>query len=369
MAPRRRSSKTSDFPENLYINGIYYRYRHPQTGEYHQMGTDKKLAIQAARKLNAQLMPGNDLVRRVLGEHHFTWANLVERYQRERQAAEGKKASTTKEENYRLQHIADGLGMFALEDTTQRLLSDWLDKNYSNNAYTKHRGTLIKLMDFAIAKGMFPDGQQNLAASTLIEREAPKVRKILTIEQFNAIHARAEPWLQVAMELALVTTQRRGDLIRMKYSDITDGHLFVVQNKTEKHGERAHLKIAIGDTLRSIISRSRDLPPLSPFLIHRVPDRRVKFEGQEHHSQVRDQTLTKAFSRARDACEIFRGIPVEQRPTFHEIRGLGGAQYLAQGYSQEYVNLLMGHTTMKMTKEYTDQHGNWTECKADLKLG
>lgn len=369
MAPRRRSSKTSDLPENLYLNGIYYRYRHPQTGEYHQMGTDKKLAIQAARKLNAQLMPGNDLVRRVLGEHHFTWANLVERYQRERQASEGKKASTTKEENYRLQHIADGLGMHALEDTTQRLLSNWLDNNYANNAYTKHRGTLIKLMDFGIAKGMFPDGQQNLASATLIEREAPKVRKVLTIEQFNAVRARAEPWLQVAMDLALVTTQRRGDLIKMKFSDIRDGYLYVVQNKTEKHGHRAHLRIAVGDTLAGIISRSRALPPLSPFIVHRVPDRKVSFEGQEHHSQVRDQTLTKAFARARDACEVFKGIPVEERPTFHEIRGLGGAQYLAQGYGKEYVNLLMGHTTMKMTEGYTDQHGNWTECKADLRIG
>lgn len=369
MAPRRRSTKTSDLPENLYLNGIYYRYRHPQTGEYHQMGTDKKLAIQAARKLNAALMPSNDLVRRVLGDSGFTWAQLVDRFKLERQEREGKKASTTKEENYRLRHIAEGLGRVALEDTTQRLLSDWLDQNYTNNAYTKHRGTLVKLMDYGIAKGMFPDGQQNLAAATLPEREAPKSRRVLTIEQFRAIHSVADPWLQVAMDLALVTTQRRGDLIKMRFTDIRDGHLYVVQNKTEKHGERAHLRIAIGETLASIIATARTLPPLSPFIIHRVPDRKVRFEGQEHYSQVRDQTLTKAFARARDLCEEFKGMQIEERPTFHEIRGLGGAQYLAQGYSKEYVNLLMGHTTMKMTEGYTDQHGNWTECAADLKLG
>lgn len=368
MAPRKRSSKTSDLPENLYLNGIYYRYRHPQTGEYHQMGTDKKLAIQAARKLNAQLMPSNDLVRSVLGDTRFSWAQLVGRFKTERQEREGKKARTTSEENYRLQHVVDGIGHVALEDTTQRLLSEWLDKNYVNNAYNKHRGTLIKLMDFGIAKGMFTDGQQNLAAATLPEREAPKVRKVLTIEQYRAIYAKAEPWLQVAMDLALVTTQRRGDLIKMKFTDIRDGFLYVVQNKTEKHGERAHLRIAVGDTLASIISRSRALPPLSPFIIHRVPDRRIRFEGQEHHSQLRDQTLTKAFGRARDLCEEFQGMPMAERPTFHEIRGLGGAQYLAQGHSKEYVNLLMGHTTMKMTEGYTDQHGNWTECKAELKI-
>lgn len=135
-------------------------------------------------------------------------------------------------------------------------------------------------MNFAIAKGIFPDGQQNLAASTLVEREAPKARKVLTIEQFNFIHAQASTWLQVTMELALVTTQRRGDLTRMKFSDIKDGFLHVVQNKTEKHGIRAHLRIAIGEILASVISKYRALPPLSPFLIHGLPDRRVTFEGQ-----------------------------------------------------------------------------------------
>ena len=333
------------------------------------MGTDKKTAIAAARKLNAQLMPSNDLVRKVMGDNRFSWAQLVERFKSERQEREGKKPRTVEEENWRLKHIVDGLGKIALEDTTQRLLSDWLDKNYANNAYNKHRGTLVKLMDFGIAKGMFPDGQQNLAAATLPERETPKVRTVLTIEQFRAIHAKAEPWLQVTMELALVTTQRRGDLIKMKFTDIRDGFLYVIQNKTEKHGERAHLRIAVSDTLAGIISRSRALPPLSPFIVHRKPDRNVRFKGQESYGQVRDQTLTNAFARARDLCDEFKDVPMAERPTFHEIRGLGGAQYLAQGYSKEYVNLLMGHTTMKMTEEYTDQHGNWTVCAAELRIG
>ena len=351
------------------MNGIYYRYRHPNTGEFHQMGTDKVKAIQAARKLNSYLSPNTDLVRTVLGDNRFTWDQLVARFKLERQEKEGKKARTTIEENYRLQHIEKGIGKVALEDTTQRMLSEWLDKNFSNNAYTKHRGTLIKLMNFGIAKGMFPDGQVNLAAATLTEREEPKIRQVLTIDQFRDIRELCAPWVQVAMDIALVTLQRRSDLIKMKYTDIRDGYLYVVQSKTEAHGLSAHLRIKIGDSLSEIISRSRALPPLSPFIIHRIPDRRVGFQGQEHFAQLRDQTLTKAFSRARDSLPAFKKMPMEQRPTFHEIRGLGGAQYLEQGYSKEYVQLLMGHTTMKMTEGYTDQHGNWTECKAELRMG
>lgn len=58
----------------------------------------------------------------------------------------------------------------------------------------------------------------------------------------------------------------------------------------------------------------------------------------------------------------------DERPTFHEIRGLGGSLYLDAGYSEEFVNLLMGHTSMRMTKGYTDQHQEWTECRADLPI-
>jgi len=61
-------------------------------------------------------------------------------------------------------------------------------------------------------------------------------------------------------------------------------------------------------------------------------------------------------------------MPAAQRPTFYEICDLGGFLYLEQGFSKEYVNLLMGHTSQKMTDEYTDQHQNWTECEASLKL-
>lgn len=47
---------------------------------------------------------------------------------------------------------------------------------------------------------------------------------------------------------------------------------------------------------------------------------------------------------------------------------LGGAEYLRQGFSKEYVNLLMGHTSQRMTDDYIGQHINWTECRADLVL-
>lgn len=223
-------------------------------------------------------------------------------------------------------------------------------------------------MAFGIASGMFPDGFPNLAASTLPAPPSNKVRKVLTLEQFYSVRDCASDWLKVAMDIGLITLQRRGDLVGMKYTDIEGDRLKVITSKTERHGDRAFLKIKIGKDLAEAISQSRRLPPVSPFLIHRAPRIKKEFEGQEHWAQVRDQELTKEFRRARDATGLFNDCGTGEAPTFAEIRVLGSSVYIAQGYPKEYVNLLMGHTTQRMTDSYIGQQTNWTECAAELNL-
>jgi integrase len=62
----------------------------------------------------------------------------------------------------------------------------------------------------------------------------------VTDEAFMAVYAAAHPTLQDAMDIAYLTGQRRADVRKIKRSDIRDGHLHIVQNKTG-----AHLRIAI----------------------------------------------------------------------------------------------------------------------------
>lgn len=118
MAPKKKSD---DLPPNLYKNGDYYRYKHPITGKSFGMGSNREDAIADAKKANALLAQKTDFVRRILGEENDTWAGLVKRYITERQIDEGKKQSTTKEENYRLEHIVRDLGNIELGSTTQIL--------------------------------------------------------------------------------------------------------------------------------------------------------------------------------------------------------------------------------------------------------
>jgi enterobacteria phage integrase len=364
----RRRTTGAGLPDNLYQDGKgYYRYRHPVTRKYHAMGIHKNRAVSAAKKLNLLLVEHTDLVQAVLSESAESLGDCIKRYQEERQQQTGLAASTLKLENYRLNRINQDLGHLIASEITVRQCSDWLD-SLQGDAYTKHRGSLIKLFSFAVAKGL---ATQNPAKETLpvAADTIRKKRRPLSLEQFGIIRSAAPEWLQLAMDLALVTLQRRGDLVSLQYTSIKDRQLYIVQSKTEKHGERAYLRITIGNSLAKLIDRSREMRPTScPFILHRLPEKLTKAALRQHHGQITGDYLGKQFAKVRDSLDIFAKMNTEERPTFHEIRGLGGAEYLRQGFSKEYVNLLMGHTTQRMTDDYTGQHINWTECNADLVL-
>ena len=368
MAPRRRSSKNKDLEgtPNLYERDGYYQYKHPINGTWHPMGTDRAKAKRAANQLNVRLMKPIDLVNRVMVSDAGAVAFAVNRYRAERQPLEGMRPSTLKLENYRLAAIERDLGHIALADLTLRTCAEWLD-TFTGNAYTKHRGTLVKVCRFAMAKGLL---DVNPAEGTLPNPRLAetKQRKPLKKSQFDAIRAIAPEWFQLAMDFALVTLQRRGDCVKAQYTDIEGNVLKVVQSKTEQHGHRAFLRIEIGDSLAGIIQRSRQIKPLCPYILHRIPERKRPAKGLTHWAQITPDHLSKTFAKYRDQVPELAAMDKDERPTFHEIRGLGGSLYLDAGYSEEFVNLLMGHTSMRMTKGYTDQHQEWTECRADLPL-
>jgi len=79
-----------------------------------------------------------------------------------------------------------------------------------------------------ISKGLIND---NPARQTL-KRYRIKQLKRHTLEGLSAVRAVSPKWLQNAIDLAMLTTQRRIDILNMKWSDIRDGYLHVAQEKT-----------------------------------------------------------------------------------------------------------------------------------------
>ena len=365
-AARRRSPKRRDLEPNLYEYNGYYKYRHPQTKKMHGMGSNKAKANAAARKLNAMLMESTDHVTKVVTVGVPTFSELIKRYREERVVELDYKPKSLEELGYRLNHLEKDLGQYLLTDFTIKQISDYLDRTYKNNAYIKHRGDLKKIFQWAMTKGLM---EANPAADTLPKKEPKKKRKPLTKGQYDLIYEVADEWLQITMDFALVTLQCEGDIVQLNHSDIKDGYLYLVQAKTEKWGLSARLRIKIGSSLQSILDRSKALPPECPYIIHRQPIKRRKSVEKDHVAQVTGEYLSKAFKKVRDKVPGMLFLAPEERPTFHEIRALGGYLYEQRpNCDREFVQKLMGHTNQKMTSHYVDRHNQWTECTADLEI-
>ncbi len=236
---------------------------------------------------------------------------------------------------------------------------DWFPEKAKVSKGSAQSTTIFKLNIFkqAIAKGLCSD---NPAAATLKKRVKVQ-RQRMTLEQFHAIRAHADDWLQNCINLGLLTLQRREDLASLMWSDVHDGFIWIQQRKVEKWGT-GNLKIRITPEIQAILDRSNDGVE-SEHVIHRRAHRRVHAAKRTDLNAVLPGLITKHFAAARLASGIF---PSDQAsatlPSFHEIRALGANQLEAQGKPPELIQALLGHTTKAMTDVYLDRHQiRWVE--------
>jgi len=360
---RKKANKT--LPPNLYegVNG-HYKYRRPDTGKWHSFGKDRPKAVAAAQQLNSMLMPGRDLVEKIMNNSTI-FNDFLDQFESRLLPERGLAEETLKYYQKKLSHIRKHLGEKPVDEISVKEIAEFLDQ-FPPKTSNKYCTFLSLIFKYAVAQGHCVD---NPAEKTM-SRKTQKNRRRLTLEGYYAIHEQAPQWLKNAMDLGLQTLQRREDIVKLKLSDIKQGFLYVVQHKTKKHGESAYLKIRIDSPLRTVIERCRD-GMLSPYLIHRKPDRFSEqtrnAKSKKHYTQITPDYLTKSFSDIRDNLDMFKKMPAEERPTFHEIRALGIKLYEEQGRDAQF---LAGHKNRAMTEKYKEGHEiKWTEVNAGLELG
>lgn len=363
MMGRVRSKSRAGWPDNLYPNRDGYKYRNPVSGKEKWMGKDRAVAFAAARKLNALLVKGNDLVDRVVAKTE-TIAEAIEVFRTDDMPGRNWAPATTSVYESVLNRIKDKVGDQEVAKFTVRDCAAFI-KAVTESPRSRQQFRLVLTWVFACA---VEDGWIELNPA-LQTRKAVyrRQRERLTKPMYDEIWKCAEPWLRNAMDLSLLTLLRREDIASLEFSDVRDGKLWVVPGKTEgTTGARIRLKVE--GALADVLSRCRDAV-LSPYLIHRLPERarpQEKRAGKRmHHTQVLPEQLTRGFQDARDAA----GIEGKNLPTFHEIRSLGGALLRDAGWSVEQVQALMTHTSPSMTEHYLGGHeAPWTDVSIGLSL-
>lgn len=342
---------------------VYWRYKHPVTGKFHGLGTDevaaKEIAVEANSRLAeqqmAQLLRVRDEISREQNKG-ISVASWVEKYlviQSERLHAGEIRHNTHKQKLAPLKAFVSEAGMKSLDSITVRDIAELLDqyKERGQNRMAQIvRMVLIDLYKEAQHAGEVPPGY-NPALATKMPRNKVQ-RERLNFEEWSSIFdaaAELPNYVQNSMLLALVTGQRLGDIAKMKFADIWDGHLHIQQEKT---GTKLAIPLslrcdALNLSLEDVISRCRDRI-VSKFVIHHHHTTAQAKRGEA----LTISSITTGFSKARKLTSLKwdAGSP----PTFHEQRSLAERLYREQGMDTQR---LLGHKNQTQTDKYNDDRG------------
>lgn len=365
MVPRPRNKSNKGLPQNLYMDDRRgtYRYRRPTDGKWFQFGTDRIKAVDAAKQLNLAFMQGADLVETVLGVTSESFAGFLDHYETTvlppRELAKG----TLQLYAVHFRRFRKAFEGKAVDQISIRMVAVMLDELTPRTA-NQCRALLIDIFNHAAAKGLCPD---NPAAST-INRIEKKQRKRHTVEGLKLIREKSPGWLRNAIDLALITAQRRTDILDMKFEDVREGFLYVIQQKTAKASDAAWIRFRVTPELQAVISRCRD-NVASPYLVHRRPERLKQKQAQtkDHWTKIEERYLTRAFKAAREDAGCYADWSDEEMPGFHEVRALSLHLYKKAGKDGQKI---AGHASEDMTKNYQKDHAEivWSEAIPDLDI-
>lgn len=372
MAARPRKNNVS--VPNLYplysrkVNKVYWRYKHPVTGKFHALGTNEAEAIAIATEANTrlaeqrtrQILAISDRIATSKGKAitTSTWLDRYQAIQDDRLKSGDIRLNTYKQKAKPVSLLRERAGMKLISAVDVRdiaqLLDEYIAAGRPRMAQVVH-SVLIDVFKEAQHYGEVPPGYNPALATKQPRRKITRQR--LSLEEWKKIFDIADAthrYMGNAMLLALVTGQRLGDISRMKFSDIWDDHLHVIQEKTgSKIAIPLSLRLnAINWSLRDVVARCRDYA-VSAYLVHFFRST----SQAERGAQVKANTLTMNFSKARDLARIDWG---EGSPaTFHEQRSLSERLYKEQGLDTQK---LLGHKTQQQTDRYHDDRGKgWSK--------
>lgn len=153
----------------------------------------------------------------------------------------------------------------------------------------------------------------------------------VTDEAYQAVYAVAPPQVQVAMEIAYCAGLRRADVLKLRWSDVTDAGLLVTQQKTEKRMDQA-LEKELSPRLDKALQAARHLPRpegLAPvWIVHNS-------KGQQYTGTGFASVWSRAVKRAG------------QSFTFHDLRRKAITDYEGNQRRQ-----FSGHKSEQMAQRY-----------------
>lgn len=247
-------------------------------------------------------------------------------------------AKTRANRSVLIRWISENLGDYKLGLIKPYEISGKL-KELTKISPQKSRRALIEIKNMFNEAIIYDWTDRNPAACL----KSPKVkiqRERLSLDDWRSLYEYADKnsvsWVPILLLLAVVTGQRRSDILKMKYSDIQDDNLLVTQQKT---GIKLAIPLSIrcnelGLSLGEIVEMTKKYYAPSEFFVH-------KHNG----TAISTATASSAFETLVNAV-----IP-DKNTCLHECRSLAERLYRLQGLD---TRLLLGHIHQSMTDMYNN---------------
>ena len=309
MGRKRKFDK--HLPRRMYLRRGSYYFVYPN-GKWFSLGTDYAKAMAKYGELTD---PGRPCV--TLGE-------VIEKYRL--RVLPHKAKSTQRCEAPQLTRLASVLGEMIPDEITTQHIYQYMDARATKHPTAARQETT--LLHHVFVKAIrWGAASTNPAQGVEKPKSKPRMRYV-TDREFMAVRELASPQLKVAMDLALLTALRRGDLLSLTRDNLTEDGLLVHTRKTGKA-----LLIQYTPTLEKVLAESKKLKPQVPghFLIRNMQGKPYTGSGFATNWQ---RLMKKA---AKNSIEKF---------SFHDIR----SKSASDSDSLQEASERLGHSSTSLTK-------------------
>lgn len=321
----RRRDSNAHLPRYVYLIHGSYWYRPPNEKAV-RIGAEEHLVWRFMADLSAPQAPP---------KQGATLKEYFERYKRE--VIPGLAPNSQANYSHSLAVLEKVFGHMHPDEVKPRDIGAFLDRPKSKIAANRHVAVLSAVYGKMVGRWYVAERNPCIG----VERnETHRRTRYITDEEFWAVWQSANPRVRLAMELALLTGQRQGDILSLEFKNVTDeGILFHPAKTAKKVGKK--IMVAMSPTLKEVIERARAMTPAIDIGGNVLRTR----EGVRYTSPGFKAMWQRTMNRA------LRKRIITERFTFHDIR----AKCVSDSASLEAAFERAGHTSMQMTRSTYDR--------------